>query len=286
MDTVLWILVALLVTLVGSAIAIAAIVIALRKKGRRSAELAREQEQLNRRSGATPAPAPAAPGSTPAAAEKISWWKKNWRKLLKAVLTAVGGAIVVTVIWRFFSGVPASTTAPSSIADMLAAPSLKRTQEFIETYWLWILLAAGVAYVTLFFFSKETKDPAQKIQKAIVFLVVALFIGVPLWNWISSPKKPTSASVATAPMTRLPFCPNATSIRALSCSVPESGSDWFKIGDASLDNGKRLCFNGDVILERRDEGITLWQFKARSGNATVKYRLIPRDDDCSSVDLS
>lgn len=94
-----------------------------------------------------------------------------------------------------------------------------------------------------------------------------------------SNEKPQVSKPQAAPA--LTICPNASAQETHTCVVTNEWSNWIKFADGARDNGKSICFEPKMPVERKDvDGWTLWRFKVEEGRELLKYRLSP---SCADV---
>lgn len=115
------------------------------------------------------------------------WWSM---KYLWAIPISLVG---IAILWGTFG---TSGTPSGSAGTWLQAPSLATVVEWKNVYWLPILIVLGVVY----FLAARSEEEVVKETATAVLAITAfmLFIGFPVWVWVTGPS--TAATASNAPV--------------------------------------------------------------------------------------
>lgn len=157
-------------------IAIALFASYLRMRSPHSKKMALEQEQLDRKTKTkTGETGTASTSGSPSKIDPLGMFK------FKSILLVALVIGLATLLWWFF---------PSR----WKSPSLAEVVEWKNVYWLPILIVLGVVY----FLAARSEEKVAKETATAVLAISAfmLFIGFPVWVWVTGPSTAAVASNA------------------------------------------------------------------------------------------
>lgn len=143
--------------------------------------------------------------------------------------------------------------------------------------WSWdhsILLLAlwGVIIGLIALNAKALGATAKTLQKALMGVMLMLFIGIPAGFWVRDAFLPQV------------ICKDVSAHETRSCFLNTAWSSWIKFAEGPENNGMQICFTPGGQFERTDvNGTTFWRFKAHEGRLVKAYRLFPADMKCPAT---
>ncbi|MFA5996253.1 MAG: hypothetical protein WC790_00810 [Candidatus Paceibacterota bacterium] len=224
----------------------------LRMRSPHSKKMALEQEQLDKktRTKAGEAGTTSTSGS-PSKVDPLGMFKFKSVLLISLIIG------LATLLWWFF---------PSR----WESPSLAKVVEWKNVYWLPILIVLGVVY---FLAARSEEKVAKETATAVLAIsVFMLFIGFPVWVWVTGPSTAVTASEARV----LSMPPGGKSARIpvpYQKQVVMSGEDFryhcvYQDGhEESFGEGERSCASGNLPF------VYATNLRAKEGNVvTYSYK--------------
>jgi len=112
-----------------------------------------------------------------------AWLISHRRGIVTAVAVVAVGSLAVWWMWP--SGTPSTPSAPSE-SGTWQSPSPGAVWEFTKSYWLLIAMVLGIPFGILYLVQKPW---AKDLQRLLVVVAAALFIGLPVVNFFWGEKQ-------------------------------------------------------------------------------------------------